>query len=246
MAIPALARDFKEFLKSLNSNRVEYLLIGGYAVGIYGPIRATSDPRLVHAEKGMMISLARLRQIRRPVSGPRTWRTWRICECSLELQDCAQTFIDMTLQARWQCAGLFGEETAVERQELGNIHHRVAREARRARCQQNIAGCFGEFQVAGDHGHDCGLNTAAVEGVGLNHKHWPPVFRPGAAWFGKISPPNLSELNLILLYQESFSMDFNWARCNAESTFAGRREYTSFRRSVTAFPAADSGTLRSP
>jgi predicted nucleotidyltransferase len=43
MAIPVLARDFKEFLKSLNSNRVEYLLIGGYAVGIYGHVRATND-----------------------------------------------------------------------------------------------------------------------------------------------------------------------------------------------------------
>src|SRR5262249_52877466 len=43
MAIQALARDFKEFLKLLNSNRVEYLLIGGYAVGIYGHIRATND-----------------------------------------------------------------------------------------------------------------------------------------------------------------------------------------------------------
>jgi hypothetical protein len=30
-------------LKSLNSNSVEYLLIGGYAVGIYGYIRATND-----------------------------------------------------------------------------------------------------------------------------------------------------------------------------------------------------------
>lgn len=27
------AKDFKEFLKSLSSNHVEYLLIGGYAVG---------------------------------------------------------------------------------------------------------------------------------------------------------------------------------------------------------------------
>jgi hypothetical protein len=36
MAIPALARDFKEFLKSLNSNGFEYLLIRGCAVGIYG------------------------------------------------------------------------------------------------------------------------------------------------------------------------------------------------------------------
>ena len=43
MAIPALVKDFKEFLKSLNSNGVEYLLIGGYAVGIHGYIRATGD-----------------------------------------------------------------------------------------------------------------------------------------------------------------------------------------------------------
>jgi hypothetical protein len=43
MAIPALARDFKEFLKLLNSNSVEYLLIGGYAVGIDGHVRATND-----------------------------------------------------------------------------------------------------------------------------------------------------------------------------------------------------------
>jgi hypothetical protein len=42
MAKPTLARDFKEFLRLLNSNGVEYLLIGGYAVGIYGFIRATN------------------------------------------------------------------------------------------------------------------------------------------------------------------------------------------------------------
>src|SRR5258708_1772444 len=36
-------------------------------------------------------------------------------------------------------------------------------------------------------------------------------------------------------YQESLSRERIWARCNAESTFAGRREYTSFRRSVTVF-----------
>ena len=43
MAIPTLVKDFKEFLRSLNSNGVEYLLIGGYAVGIHGHIRATND-----------------------------------------------------------------------------------------------------------------------------------------------------------------------------------------------------------
>lgn len=42
MAI-SLARDFKEFLSLLNSNDVEYLVVGGYAVSIHGYPRATGD-----------------------------------------------------------------------------------------------------------------------------------------------------------------------------------------------------------
>jgi predicted nucleotidyltransferase len=38
-----LAQDFKEFLKLLNSKNVEYLVVGGYAVGFYGYPRATGD-----------------------------------------------------------------------------------------------------------------------------------------------------------------------------------------------------------
>ena len=38
-----LPNDFKEFLKLLNSHQVEYLLIGGFAVGYYGYPRATND-----------------------------------------------------------------------------------------------------------------------------------------------------------------------------------------------------------
>lgn len=38
-----LPPDFKEFLRLLNSAQVEYLLIGGYAVGYYGYPRATAD-----------------------------------------------------------------------------------------------------------------------------------------------------------------------------------------------------------
>jgi len=38
-----LPSDFKEFLKLLHSNQVEYLLVGGYAVGYYGYPRATAD-----------------------------------------------------------------------------------------------------------------------------------------------------------------------------------------------------------
>jgi len=35
--------DFKDFLKLLNCHGVNYLLVGGYAVGFYGYPRATAD-----------------------------------------------------------------------------------------------------------------------------------------------------------------------------------------------------------
>ncbi len=38
-----LPPDFREFLRLLNEHRVEYLLIGGFAVGFHGYPRATSD-----------------------------------------------------------------------------------------------------------------------------------------------------------------------------------------------------------
>ena len=43
MATIQLPPDFKEFLRLLNSENVEYLLVGGYAVGCYGYPRATGD-----------------------------------------------------------------------------------------------------------------------------------------------------------------------------------------------------------
>lgn len=38
-----LPQDFKELLQLLNSKRIEYLVIGGYAVAFYGYPRATGD-----------------------------------------------------------------------------------------------------------------------------------------------------------------------------------------------------------
>ncbi|MGH2586905.1 MAG: hypothetical protein ACRDJE_18480, partial [Dehalococcoidia bacterium] len=43
MADIELPPDFKEFLRLLNANQVDYLLIGGYAVTYYGYPRATAD-----------------------------------------------------------------------------------------------------------------------------------------------------------------------------------------------------------
>lgn len=36
--------NFADFLKSLNARRVDYLVVGGYAVGYHGFVRATGDP----------------------------------------------------------------------------------------------------------------------------------------------------------------------------------------------------------
>ena len=38
-----LPQDFTDFLSLLNKHQVEYLLIGGYAVGLHGYVRATND-----------------------------------------------------------------------------------------------------------------------------------------------------------------------------------------------------------
>lgn len=43
MATVHLPPDFKEFLSLLNAHKVEYLLVGGYAVGYHGYPRATAD-----------------------------------------------------------------------------------------------------------------------------------------------------------------------------------------------------------
>jgi len=37
------SKDFKEFIQLLNKNQVEYLIIGGYAVGFHGHPRYTGD-----------------------------------------------------------------------------------------------------------------------------------------------------------------------------------------------------------
>lgn len=43
MDAPLFTADFKEFLRLLNASRVDYLLVGAYAVGLHGYPRATVD-----------------------------------------------------------------------------------------------------------------------------------------------------------------------------------------------------------
>jgi predicted nucleotidyltransferase len=63
MATIRLPADFRDFLKLLNSHRVEYLLIGGYAVCYHGHYRNTADIDFwvaVHPENaGKLVTLIR-------------------------------------------------------------------------------------------------------------------------------------------------------------------------------------------
>lgn len=46
-----ISQDWKEWLESLNANQVEYVIIGGLAVGHHGWVRYTKDmDMLIHAE----------------------------------------------------------------------------------------------------------------------------------------------------------------------------------------------------
>lgn len=39
----AFPEDFLDFIRALNAHAVEFMLVGGYAVGMYGHVRATAD-----------------------------------------------------------------------------------------------------------------------------------------------------------------------------------------------------------
>lgn len=43
LTLPMLNKDFKEFVKLLNSRKVEYLIVGGYALAAHGHPRYTGD-----------------------------------------------------------------------------------------------------------------------------------------------------------------------------------------------------------
>ena len=63
MATINLPQDFKEFLKLLNTHRVKYLLIGGYAVAYHGYPRAKAD----------------MKEIRKPQADIKTSMTSKTC-----------------------------------------------------------------------------------------------------------------------------------------------------------------------
>jgi len=63
MATVDLHPDFREFLKSLNSAKIKYLLLGGYAVIYYGYRRVTDDLRINKRASGRSKDAADLQNL---------------------------------------------------------------------------------------------------------------------------------------------------------------------------------------
>ena len=125
-------------------------------------------------------------------------------------------------------------KTPVQREDLGNIDNgesqgKTRRAGGKGHCPERL-----QVYIAGNYGDQDGLNAAAAERVCLDDQYRSPVSRFRAARLGQIRRPDLAPNSTRHSYHESFLIDLSWARCNAGSNLAGRREYTSFRRSVTA------------
>lgn len=45
-----LPDDFREFLSILNAESVEYLVVGGWALGVHGYVRATGDMDMIKTD----------------------------------------------------------------------------------------------------------------------------------------------------------------------------------------------------
>ncbi len=79
-----LPEDFKDFINFLNDNNVCYLLVGGWAVGIYGSPRATKDIDFLIAndEKNLKKLYKALREFGTPEIDMSPFKEmWLICAC---------------------------------------------------------------------------------------------------------------------------------------------------------------------
>ena len=53
--IGSLADDFRDFVEAMNRNAVRFVLVGGYAVGFHGVVRATGDIDFLYEQTGANI-----------------------------------------------------------------------------------------------------------------------------------------------------------------------------------------------
>lgn len=64
-----LPKDFKDFLRLLNSTGVEYMVVGGYAVGYYGYVRFTADIEILTSISGVDFKDAYQRRLVADIEG---------------------------------------------------------------------------------------------------------------------------------------------------------------------------------
>jgi len=91
-----------------------------------------------------------------------------------------------------QSPDAIGECPTVESDDLRDVGDRVLRQAGEPGVEQDVAGCFGPAQVAGQGDTDDGRDVAAVEDVPLDDHDRAPKAGLGAGRLLEVGPPDLA------------------------------------------------------
>ncbi len=102
----------------------------------------------------------------------------------------------MRLETRRNSADMLGKETAVERDQLGNIDNGLRAQSRHAAWQQNIARCARKRQVACNRRNDDSADAAFIERIRLNYEDRPRESRLRTARLRQVRPPDLAALHI--------------------------------------------------
>lgn len=108
---------------------------------------------------------------------------------------------------------MLGKKLAVQRENLRDVHHRIAPQPGGPRWKQDIARRIRKIQVRGNHRNQCGLDAAAIERVGLNDENGAAVAGLRPSWSRKMRPPEFAAPDVgPVTYPPFFLRDFTWAR----------------------------------
>ncbi len=88
--------------------------------------------------------------------------------------------------------GAFQQKIAVERDELGDVRHRVLRKPGSLRGNEDITGRFQQAQVGHENDGDNSAQAAAIERITLHDDHGASITWFGTIGLTKVGPPHLA------------------------------------------------------
>jgi hypothetical protein len=110
----------------------------------------------------------------------------------LQLKNKAQTLVKLLKLRRREAPDTFGKERFIDRDELRNVDHRIARKTATLFPQKEITGRKGKSGIGRYDSTNNGLDSTLSKVVGLNDYQRTAVTRFGSSGLAKRCPPNFS------------------------------------------------------